>query len=134
MNATARLTRPLTASQLLDEIFRQPRAASAERAMPMDFYESDASYIVRASIPGFSKEQVSIEVQNSTLTISAVRQASVPEGFETLVSGALPLSISRSVALPETVDSERAEATFANGVLELALPKHASSKKTVKIN
>lgn len=134
MNATSPLSRPLTPSQLLEEIFCQPRAAHAARSMPMDFFESDSAYLVRAAIPGFAKEQVSIEVENSTLTISATHEASVPEGFNLLRSEGLPLSIARSIALPEKVDSERAAATFSNGVLEMTLPKLAPAKKTVTID
>jgi HSP20 family protein len=134
MNTNVRLARPLTASQMLDEIFHQPRAAMAARALPMDFLESDTAYLVRAALPGFSKEQVSIELENSTLTLSAQREIATPEGYQTLRSEGLPMSLSRSVALPEKIDSDSAVATFVNGVLELTLPKQAPSKKLVRID
>lgn len=133
MNAIT--ARPAAAWQILDEIFAVPRARpGAVRPIPMDFYESEKDYLVRASLPGFAKDQISIEIEGSTLTVSARREAaSGPEGFEPLRAESLPNELARSVMMPEKIDADGATAASADGVLELRLPKLAPPRRLVKV-
>ena len=130
------LRRPVSAASalaLIDE-FLAPSRMAQDRAMPMSFYESSTAYLIRAVLPGFSKEQVSIDVEGGTLTIKANRPVQAePEGMSFIAGASLALDLSRSVALPEKVDAEGANAAFANGVLELTLPKQVSLRRSVPI-
>lgn len=131
------LRRPVSAASalaLIDEFLAPGRPAQARR-MPMSFYESPTAYVARVVLPGFSKEQVSIEVEGDTLTVKALREApAVPEGMSFVAGEAPALEVSRSVSLPEKVDAEGAKASFVDGVLELTLPKQAPARRAVHID
>lgn len=126
--------RPLNTLQLLEGLLATGRS-DAQRSIPMDFYETDSAYVVRASLPGFSKEQISVEIDGDLLTIRAKREESpMPEGFNALRVEGLPIERSRVVTMPEKLDSEGARATSRDGILELHLPKHAPTRHAVKID
>lgn len=131
------LRRPVSAASalaLIDE-FLTPSRPSQARTMPVSFYESSTAYLVRAVLPGFSKEQVSIDVEGDTLIIKARREAKAePEGMSFIAGTALAVEVSRSVVLPEKVDTEGAKAAFTDGVLELTLPKQVPSRRAVPIH
>lgn len=123
--------RSTNALQIFDEIFSQ-RASG--RSIPMNFFESETGYVVRAALPGFSKEQISIEIDGATLTVSATREPALPpEGSTFLRDENFPSTLSRSIILPEKIDAEGASASSVDGILELTLPKLAPSKRLVKI-
>ena len=90
----------------------------------MDLVETDEHFVLRADLPGLTDQDVSIEVEDRTLTLSGERKAeheSKGEGFYRLerATGAF----SRSLTLPEGVDADAVRAAFDNGVLEVRIPK-----------
>lgn len=105
-----------------------------EGALALDVSENDSEVIVRASLPGFSKEDVEVEVHDGVLSIKATREEEHEEKNERFYrkerrSG----SVSRRIALPGAVDDSKATATLRDGVLEVrvarsseALPKRLS--------
>jgi HSP20 family protein len=100
------------------------------RWMPaMDLVETAEHFVLRADLPGLGEDDVKIEVQDRTLTLSGEREAeheSDGEGYYRLerASGAF----SRSLTLPEGVDAEQIAANFDNGVLEVRIPKPEERK------
>jgi HSP20 family protein len=66
--------------------------------------------VVRAELPGFEPDELTVEVHEGTLTVKAEKTG---QGRR----------YARSVTLPKEVDGEQAQATYRNGVLELHLPK-----------
>jgi len=100
------------------------------RWMPaMDLVETEEHFVLRADLPGMGEEDISIEVQDSTLTLSGERKAeheSNDEGYYRLerASGAF----TRSLTLPEGVDAEQIAAKFDRGVLEIRIPKPEERK------
>jgi HSP20 family protein len=107
-----------------------PNAGTMRRWMPpMDLLESGEDFVLRADLPGMSEEDVSIELEDSTLTISGERKAeheSQGDGFYRVerATGAF----SRSLTLPKGVDAEAVTARFDRGVLEVRIPKPAERK------
>ena len=100
--------------------------------IPVDVIDNGPEIIVKASLPGVRPEDVSISVLGDTLTIRAY----VPD--EEDMRGATYLrherkanSFIRSLTLPISVESERADARFKNGVLTLVLPKSESVRPKV---
>ena len=96
---------------------------------PMDLVEDEDHYTLRADLPGMSQEDVKIELEDSTLTISGERKAeheSKGEGFYRVerAFGAF----SRSLTLPQGVDPESVSASFDRGVLEVSIPKPEQRK------
>ena len=102
---------------------------------PVDVMETPESIVLKADLPEVSKDDVEISIQNNTLTLKGERkmEREVNEKLIYRMERSYG-SFSRSFSLPPTVDTERVEASFANGVLTLTLPKREESKpKQIKV-
>jgi HSP20 family protein len=119
-------------NRLFDTVFDAPAPANrtARRWMPaMDLVETGDHFVLRADLPGLSEDDVKIEFEDRTLTVSGERKVeheSKNEGFHRVerAFGAF----SRSLTLPEGVDPEAVTATFDRGVLEVSIPKPEARK------
>jgi HSP20 family protein len=120
-------------NRLFNTFFDTPaagNAASMRRWIPaMDLVETEDHFILRADLPGLVEEDVSIELEDTVLTVSGERKVEHEEGQEGYyrverATGAF----SRSLTLPEGVDADAIEASFANGVLEIRVPKPEARK------
>ena len=102
----------------------------------IDIYDSKDNILVRADLPGLSKDEIDISVQNDTLTIrGGKKHESEHKEKEYLRKERFYGSFYRSIALPSTVDSLKVTATYKNGVLELVLPKKEEAKpKQIKVD
>ena len=107
-----------------------PTGGTMRRWMPaMDLLESGDDFVLRADLPGMSEEDVTIELEDSTLTISGERKAehgAEGQGFFRVERATG--SFSRSLTLPKGVDAEAVSARFDRGVLEVRIPKPAERK------
>jgi HSP20 family protein len=103
---------------------------------PVDIYETDDALVMKAELPGFSKDDINIELKDHTLVIKGERKREdeVQEGSyhrTERVYGAFQ----RSFMLPTTVDQEKVKAAYKDGVLELRLPKvQAAQPKRIAVN
>ena len=104
--------------------------ANLRRWMPaMDLVEDDDAFVLRADLPGMRQQDVSIEFDDSTLTVSGERKAeheSQEAGFHRVERsfGAF----SRSLTLPKGIDGDAVSASFDRGVLEIRIPKPEARK------
>ncbi|HWI22558.1 MAG TPA: Hsp20/alpha crystallin family protein [Baekduia sp.] len=95
----------------------------------MDLAEQDDHYVLTADLPGLSEPDISIEVEDRTLTISGERKSereSSGGNYHRLERATG--SFSRSLVLPDGVDPEQIEAHFDKGVLRIEIPKPAQTK------
>ena len=102
----------------------------------MDLVETDDHFVLRADLPGLSQDDVKIELEDQTLTISGERKAEHEERQEGFyrVERAFG-TFSRSLTLPKGVDPESVSASFDRGVLEVRIPKPEERKpRRVAIN
>jgi HSP20 family protein len=115
-------------NRLFSSFFDTPttrNGAATRRWIPaMDLVESDEHFILTADLPGMTENDVSIEVERNVLTISGERKTeheAKKDGYYRIErsTGAF----SRSLTLPEGVDADAVMAKFANGVLEIRIPK-----------
>ncbi len=120
----------------LDEFFnsflRTPSLLSTpivdEGALAVDVSENDKEVIVRASLPGFRKEDVEVEVHDGILSIKATHQEESEEQNERFYRRERRIgSLSRRIALPGAVDETKADATLRDGVLEVRVPKSSEA-------
>jgi HSP20 family protein len=111
---------------LFRELFPAPKAKTRRHEFALD--ENDAAFTLRASLPGMSSEDLSLEVENGTLKLSAKRSTEVPEGYTALRRERGALSFERSFRLGSKVDAEAIEAKLEHGVLTITLPKRAEQK------
>jgi len=95
---------------------------------PVNVFTDKDSYIVKLEVPGVAPEDVSIEAEGRTLTISGNREVPPPtEGsFHRRERGTGHFS--RSFQLPADVDPSRADASYKHGILSVRVPKKEESK------
>jgi HSP20 family protein len=113
-------------NELLRPAFvRDPRAETAP--IRVDVKEDAAGYTVHAEMPGVKKENINIEIEGNEVTIAAEvkRDMDAKDGEKWLRSERFYGRSARRFALPQELDEARAEAKFADGVLELTLPRKA---------
>jgi HSP20 family protein len=96
---------------------------------PVDLVEAEDHFVLKADLPGLTQDDVSIEVQDGTLSISGERKAEHEQherGWYRIERAFG--SFSRSMTLPEGIDPEGIKAEFHNGVLEVRIPKPEARK------
>src|ERR687893_2657198 len=114
--------------RLFDAFFGGER--ESRRWVPqMDLVEAEDHFVLKADLPGLDEGDVSIEVQDGTLTISGERRAE----HEQREKGWYRIersfgSFNRSLTLPDGVDPDRIDASFSHGVLEVRIPKPEERK------
>ena len=98
-------------------------------APAVDIYESNDSYSVKVDLPGISKDDIQVDLHDSTLTIKGEKK------FEDEVSRDNYLRMERaygtfvrSFTLPKSVDADKIQAKYKEGVLELTIPKKEEAK------
>src|SRR4026208_884975 len=90
----------------------------------MDVKETDKEIVVEAELPGIDEKDVSLSLQDGVLTIRGEKKHERNEEKENYrMMERRYGSFQRSVQLPDTVDEDKIEATFNNGVLRVSLPK-----------
>lgn len=94
-----------------------------------DLRETDTEYILEADLPGYDKEGIEVHYEDKLLTISAKQDNITEEKGENYIRRERRQgSFSRSIPIPEDVDSEKIKASFNRGVLQVILPKVAPSR------
>jgi HSP20 family protein len=99
--------------------------------MRIDVTESDAAYTVKADIPGVKKEDINVRVEGNLVQIDAETRAEKEtrgNGDKVLRSERHYGAISRSFSLAQDIDAAKVEAKYADGVLNLVLPKKAAGE------
>ncbi|MBU6302795.1 MAG: Hsp20/alpha crystallin family protein [Verrucomicrobia bacterium] len=109
--------------------------AAAQWAPAVDVSEDDKEYLVKAELPELKKEDVKINVENSTLTISGERRAEKEEKGKRYHRIERSYgSFLRRFTMPEGVDSSKVAAEFKDGLLLIHLPKDEKAKpKSIEV-
>jgi len=95
--------------------------------------ESEGGYHIELSAPGFSKEEIEINVEDSALTVSGKREEKREENNKRYSRKEFGYqNFKRSFTLPDLVNTDQIAAKFENGILILDLPKKAEEQKSVK--
>jgi HSP20 family protein len=119
--------------RLFDEFFgRQLRRLPVEEKgwMPaVDVFEKEDRFVVKAELPGMKEEDINVSVVGDTLSIKGERKTETEVKDEDYYRCERSYgSCYRSIPLPPNVDADKIEASFEDGVLEVALPKSAKVK------
>lgn len=109
----------------------ESRLSREARWIPnVDAFEKNGSLIVRADLPGVTKDAVNVEVVEGLLTIKGERNKEFEEEKEGVYRHERAYgSFYRAFPLPEGVRSEEVKATFSNGVLEVTVPLPVAKKE-----
>ena len=96
---------------------------------PVDIRETDEALTLMLDLPGMTKDDVTVTLENDTLTVSGERKFEDEEKNDNYhrIERAYG-SFSRSFNLARDTKADKVSANFANGVLEVTLPKAEESK------
>lgn len=112
-------------------LFSSGIGRSSMLAPRIDVKETDKEIIIAAELPGTNEKDISLTLQNGVLTIQGEKKVEYDEEKENYrVMERSYGSFQRSLRLPDTVDEDKVEARFENGVLKVSLPKHAEAVGT----
>jgi len=118
---------------MLDAALNYERATGSpnpDGLFPLDIYEDRDNTCVRAELPGVNRKDISVEVADGNLEISATRKTGSGDN-------AGNVSLKRTVRLPDNTQTDKISATSENGILTVMLPKQEAAKPrklTVSIN
>jgi HSP20 family protein len=127
--------RDLFSADPFDDAFRNflrpwvSRGVELAPEMKVDLVESNGDYKIKAEIPGVRKEDIQIDIDENKVSISAeVKKESEEKKDDRVIRSERQYGYaSRSLWLDIPVDQSKSKATYENGVLELTLPKKATS-------
>ena len=124
----------------MDQIDRKLYGKNAARVMRTDVHEHDDQYEVDIDLPGFKKDEITLELQDGYLTVSAAKGLDKDEKTEKgklIRQERYAGSMQRSFYVGENVTEEEIRAKFEDGVLKLNIPKKDTpkvpEKKTIMI-
>ncbi|OGA46333.1 MAG: heat-shock protein Hsp20 [Betaproteobacteria bacterium RIFCSPLOWO2_12_FULL_62_13] len=132
----ANITRFSPIEDAFDELFRgffvRPISFEGQTApaqFRVDVTESDKAYRMHAEIPGVKKEDINISIDGEHVAISAEvkKEKDVKDGDRMLRAERYYGKVHRAFTLGQAVDETAANAKYADGVLELTLPKKAAT-------
>ncbi|WP_103019903.1 Hsp20/alpha crystallin family protein [Salinibacter altiplanensis] len=104
--------------------------ASTVWAPRTDLSETDDAFRLRLDVPGTTKDDITINLQNNTLTVSGERSSErQKEGEEYVRVERAFGNFHRTFTLPDAVDPESVEATHDEGVLTIHVPKTKTSTR-----
>jgi HSP20 family protein len=114
----------------LPRMFRNLEVAATRWTPDIEAFERKGEFVVRADLPGMTRENVKVEVTDGELVIQGERK----EEKEQTEKGYYACERSygafyRAVPLPEGVKVDEAKATFKDGVLEVAMPAGKAPEK-----
>jgi HSP20 family protein len=114
--------------RLTDELDEGLSTDLALHDVPVDVVDRGDAFLVSAELPGFIRDELTVELVDNRLRIEGER--STGENDEDLTGRYIRRertreSVTRSITLPEKVDETAVSATFDQGVLSVTLPKAA---------
>lgn len=102
--------------------------ARARGVMPMDAIRRNDEVVLRFDLPGVDPESIDLTVDRGVLTVTAQRNDERAEGESWIARERVLGTFTRRVHLADTVDSDKIEAAYVNGVLAVRLPLHQTAK------
>ncbi len=116
---------PVTARSFGQEFFAFPQT---------NIHETPEAYHLELNVPGRSKEDFKVEVEQGLLTISFEKkeQSSQTDDYKTLRREFEFKSFKRSFSVEEKIDVDGIQAKYENGILKLLLPKKEESKPVAR--
>jgi HSP20 family protein len=94
----------------------------------VNIYENAKEVLLEVELPGRKREDVSVEVTERTLKISAPDAAVEREGYESIARERRRGAFERSFRLGADLQADKIQARFENGLLLLSIPKHEKAQ------
>jgi HSP20 family protein len=108
--------------------FRTLLQPSREPTIPIEVQEVDNAYLLTAELPGVKKEDIDISIMGNQVTLNAEsKQEKAASDVKQWCNERWYGRVSRTIQLQHEIEEENANASYADGLLHLTLPKKASS-------
>lgn len=115
--------------RLSEQIAGQLRGAP--RSAPIDAYRRGDQFQIHVDLPGVNPDAIDLTVEQNVLTIKAERYFAPQEGDEILVSERPQGAFTRQLMLADSLESDKLEADYDQGVLSITIPvaEHAKPRR-----
>lgn len=121
------------APSLLENLPHLARARSFAVAPAVDIAEHENAYELTAELPGLDEKNVEVKIANGLLSIKGEKQEEKEEKKKDYyVRERNYGTFERSFQIPDTVDTDKIEAVFKQGVLKVTLPKRPDAAQAAK--
>jgi len=115
-------------NEINQPVYRRQFSAPAANIL-----EQDGEYHLELAVPGLSKEDFKIDVENNLLTVSSEKELQNEENGKNFTRKEFVYgSFSRSFTLPKSIDTDNINASYQNGILHIMLPKKEEEKAKAK--
>ena len=112
----------------LDQLAQQVFGTMARpTVMPMDAWRQGDTFVVEFDLPGVDPGSIDLDVERNVLTVKAER-ARLDDGVDTIATERPRGVFSRQLFLGDTLDVDRVEASYVDGVLRLSIPVAEQAK------
>jgi HSP20 family protein len=116
-------------NQLLADSFVSPRQLVRAEHKALDLYETDQEYVARLAVPGLKPDDFEITMQDGVLAIRGqTRAEQQQEGTRYHIREQSYGAFDRRVQFPSTVDADKIEASLADGILTVRVPKAEAAR------
>ena len=118
----------------MNRLFTGFSAAAARDFPPINIWLGDNSVVVTAELPGVTRDDVNISLQDEVLTLEGTRQPPVQQDVKWHRRERAYGTFARTIQLPFRVDADNVQARYQNGVLEIELVRlEADRPKKIQI-
>jgi HSP20 family protein len=120
----------------LDRVAQQVfGTAGRPAAMPIDAYRKGDEFVVMLDLPGVDPASIDLTVERNLLSIHAERRRPGDDDVELIIGERPHGTFSRQLFLAETLDTDRLQAEYVDGVLRVRVPvKEQAKPRRVEIN
>src|SRR5918998_3211580 len=98
-------------------------------AIPLDVVQEGDNIVVKASVPGVNPEDIDVSIENDVLTVKGqTKEEREQQEGNYLMRERRSGSFYRALRLPDTVDSDKAQPHYENGILSISFPRMESKR------
>jgi HSP20 family protein len=99
-----------------------------------DFYETTQGLVLRLDVAGVAAEDISLSLTAHELVVRGCRRPPHPDGLRRFIRLEMGFgAFERRFTLPLSIDSESVEAAYADGILEVRLPRKAPQSRQITV-
>ncbi|MBK6967431.1 MAG: Hsp20/alpha crystallin family protein [Bacteroidales bacterium] len=121
---------------VLDQLFFNSGRSNGNSEPSVNIYNQENSFMVELAVPGYAKEDFSINLEQNTLKISAEAKQNEVSDDKYLRREFSLDGVNRNFTLPKSIDTEKISADFRDGMLRIILPRKEETiiKKEISIS
>jgi HSP20 family protein len=121
---------------VLDQLFFNNARVAGNHEPSVNIYNQENSFMIELAVPGYAKEDFSINLEQNTLKINAEAKQNEVSDDKFLRREFSLNGVNRNFTLPKSIDTEKISADFRDGLLKITLPRKEETviKKEISIS